>query len=173
MGRWRRRREDIARTAQRHAKAAQEARSKRKVIVSANHVVALDELVRKVAVEQPERLPEIETCYVAAVAAVSSGAARHGLSANRPRTMFGEWVATIVGARSLSELRTFVDDFWSGPKIPYDEVLSDLPRVQHLRRLHELCSSSTIWRIDPSWPDVTARAALEIAAIRWAELSAR
>jgi hypothetical protein len=147
------------------------ARSKRAIIASADHVHALDELVREVAVEQPDRLAAVEAYYVTAVAAVSSRAVRHGLSANQPRELFGEWVARVVGARSLTELRTFVDDFWSGPKLSYEAVRDDLPRVQHLRRLYALCASWPIWQTDPSWPDATARAALEIAAERWAELS--
>jgi len=164
-------RNDVVRVAERHAHAVRTARTKRRVIASADHVRALDDLVRKVAAEQPDQLEVVEAYYVTAVAAVSSRATHHGLAANQPREMFGEWVACVVGARSLGDLRTFLDDFWSGPKLPYEAVRNDLPRVQHLRRLYALCSNWPIWQSDPSWPDATARAALEIAALRWAELS--
>ena len=173
--RWplRRRRRDPVRMADRLADAVCEARGRRKVIASAQYFTELDAIVRRVAAERPEMLAEVETSYVRAVAGVSVGAARHGLNANRPRELFSEWVAEVIGARSLSNLRTFLDDFWSGPKVPYDEVRIDLPRVQHLRRLHDLCAGSSIWRADPSWPDTTARAALELAGLHWVELSER
>ena len=167
------RRGDPVRIAERHAHAARSARSKRSVLASVNVVEALDALVHTVEVEHPTKLAAVEECYVTAVAAVSAGAMSYGFTANRPRELFAEWVAHVVGARSLADLRTFIEDFWSGPKIPYEELKVDLPRVQHLRRLHEACASSSVWRADPSWPDATARAALEIAAVRWAELSER
>jgi hypothetical protein len=168
---FRRRKVDLVRAAERLADAVREARSKRKVITSARHFEELDAIVRTVAAERPEQLAAVEASYVRAVAAVSVGAARHGLNANRPRQLFSEWVAEVIGVRSLADLRTFLDDFWSGPKVPYDEVRIDLPRVQHLRRLHDLAAGSSVWRSDPSWPDTTARSALELAADRWVELS--
>lgn len=169
MSNGRRRLDDPVRRAERHARAVCEARSLRRVASSVARIESLDEIVRHVAIAAPESLAAVEASYVRAVAAISEKAAAKGFAPNRPRELFAAWIAEAVGAQSLSGLRTFLDEFWSGPNVPYAQVRAELPRVQHLRRLHELASGTAVWRSDPSWPDSTARAALELAADRWEE----
>lgn len=165
------RRRDLLRRAERHSRAVIEARSVRRVATSIKQVEHLDVLVRRVAATDPRALAAVEASYVSALAALSERSVQRGWVPNRPRELFSAWIAEALGVRSLFELRSFLDAFWSGPRLPYEEVLAELPRVQRLRRLHDLASRTSIWQQDPSWPDPTARAALEIAAVGWAELS--
>lgn len=162
---------DEIRRAERHCRAVLEARSLRRIATSIEHVEELDAIVRRVATANPVALPAVEASYVAALGALSERSAQRGWVPNRPRELLAAWIVEAIGAESLFGLRSFLDAFWSGPRLPYDEVLAELPRIQHLRHLHDLASRTSIWQQDPSWPDPTARAALEVVALGWAERS--
>lgn len=133
------------------------------------HVEHLDQLARAVAHDQPEVLAAVEQRYVEAVAELSGAAARRGLTPDRPRELLARWVAEAVAPRTIHELQGFVEQFWSGPTLPYEAVLEELPRVQHLRHIHAVACATAIWQADPSWPDAPARHALASVSELWDE----